>query len=81
MISVNRSLKIYRLHKRRVHTELRQRFFTNIWNTLDEENVAVNSVNSLKLQKMYKDGSSQDWSSLRDPLGRAISLEKTYGNW
>ena len=36
-----------KLHERRVHTELRHHFFTerviNIWNTLDEETVAVNS--------------------------------------
>ena len=54
---------VLKLHKRRVHTELRQHFFTerviNIWNMLDEETVAVNTVNSFKgkLQKMYKDGS------------------------
>ena len=46
-----------------MHTELRQHFFTekviNIWNTLDEETVAVNSINSFKgkLQKMYNDES------------------------
>ena len=54
-----------KLHKRRVHTDLRQHFFTerviNNWNSLNEEIVSAISINSFKrkLQKIYMDGSFQ----------------------
>ena len=54
-----------KLHKRRVHTDLRQHFFTerviNNWNSLNEEIVSAISINSFKrkLQKIYMVGSFQ----------------------
>lgn len=52
-----------KLNKNRVHTELRQHFFTervvNIWNKLDEKTVSASSLNGFKqqLERHYKDGS------------------------
>ena len=52
-----------KLNKNRVHTELRQHFFServiNIWNKLDEKTVSASSLNGFKqqLERHYKDGS------------------------
>jgi len=64
-----------KLQKKRVHTDLRQHFFTdrviNKWNLLPEETVTANNVNSCKrnLQKMYTDGSFQRLFKSAWPVG------------